>query len=220
MSLDDEMANAELANIWGQLMSPDQIAAMINAKPNPHKRPRAGPQGKQRAPLPELLSWMKALTKLVVRHEDTLNVITSDFQFLAFLGQQRDGIIPLMVEESKKWHAAPEKSNPLRQHLLMLAMGQLTIRLKALAEADTNSPLFQECFKHHLTGQDKRMPYLTWDPEAKLLVPTKTQPVAISMVIRDMEQIKTILQENLVVLRFHSLKRLTSRRTTEQCPGY
>lgn len=201
MAGDDDMSMPETAAVWGNLLSTDQLNRMLRPARAP-KRPR-GPQGRnvKEEEIVVTAQWTQTVNRLLLRHEDHLNVILSDAQFLVQMGLHADGLVPSLLAETQSWHGS-DKAMPLRHHLILRTMTTLLGRLRQLSKEADNSKLFQQCMEMQLINKERQMPYLQWEDRAKRLIPSKTPPLDIGTVIADLEAIMTQLQDFRVTLRF------------------
>ena len=158
------------------------------------------------------------LCRLVLRHEDTLNSLLSESQFLLHLAPGQGSILPLMMETSRTWHQQTEKTIPLRHLLAQTMIQELERRLKKLMEAPPTEALFQDCKSYHLVRDDtnRTMPFLRWSHQRRCLEPTEQPCLPITEVHRSLQNILRLLTDHRVTLRFHSLKRIGDSKEISQ----
>lgn len=211
---EQDMGLPETEAIWGNFLHPEDLKRLMNTSQNndPNKKFKAGHgapfQNHNQAQ--KMSQWMQTMTKMILRHEDSLNLMQSDCQFLLHTGFHADGVIPILLKNSTTWNAQDPQSRtePLRQLLARTMMETMLDRLKRLHQADEKSDLLQQCLKSHLILEDKTMPYLMWDPKNKTLIPSRTKALPIQEVMQDLTQMVAILAQHQVVLRFHSLRKI------------
>lgn len=155
---------------------------------------------------------------LVLRHEDTINSLLQESQFLLHLAPGPGSILPLMLETSRIWHQQTEKSVPLRHLLAQTMMQEMERRLTKLKDAAPTEELFQDCKSYHLVKDDnnRTMPYLRWSHQRKCLEPTDQTCLPITEVHRSLQNILRLMQDHRVTLRFHSLKKMADNKETQQ----
>ena len=204
--------------IWGNLLTSDQLKS-LGIAPDPlssNKRQKKDQQKRKEHAKPgsssstttvptELLS---TLTRLVMRHEDSLNTLLQESEFMVFMAPGPGSILPTLMQTSKTWHAQ-EKQEPLR-HLLAKTMLQvLELRLDKLLAAAPTEELFQDCVTYHLISQDqaKTMPYLRWNPKAQKLQPTDAPGLPAQQVKQSLTNLIRLMSDHRVTLRFHALRK-------------
>jgi hypothetical protein len=150
---------------------------------------------------------LKQLIRLTLRHEDHLNCLMQESQFLIHMNPGKGSIVPTLLQESQQWHAAKEKDMSLRHHLACTMIQMLEFRLQKLISATPTEELYTDCVKYHLIGQDqdRTMPFLRWCPQKQSLQPTSAQGLPIKEVQRSLGNIQRIMADPQVTLRFHAL---------------
>ena len=208
--------------IWGNLLTKEQMDNLGIAAPAQRdgKRPRTDrksrPSSASTTVPKEVLG---TLCRLVLKHEDTINSLLQESQFLLHLAPGQGSILPLMMDVSRSWHQKVDKTTPLRHLLAQTMMEEMARRLQKLMEATPTEALFQDCKAYHLIRDDKdrTMPFLRWSHQRKCLEPTEQPGLPIQEVSRSLQNILRILAADpKVTLRFHSLKKPTSDMATQQ----
>jgi hypothetical protein len=150
------------------------------------------------------------LCRLVLKHEDTINSLLQESQFLLHLAPGKGSILPLMMDVSRSWHQQVEKTLPLRHLLAQSMMEEMARRLQKLMDATPTEDLFLDCKAYHLIrdDHDRTMPFLRWSHQRKCLEATEQQGLPIQEVSRSLQNIIRLLKADpKVTLRFHSLKK-------------
>jgi hypothetical protein len=145
-----------------------------------------------------------------MRHEDTINSLLQESQFLLHLAPGQGSILPLMLDTSKTWHQQTEKSVPLRHLLAQTMIQEMDRRLQKLMAATPTEELFRDCKSYNLVKDDnnRTMPLLRWSHQRKCLEPTEQPGLPIQEVHRSLQNILRLMTEDhRVTLRFHSLKK-------------
>lgn len=154
-----------------------------------------------------LVETIQLLKRLVLQHEDSINAQLTEAQFLIHFNMGEGSIVQDMFQASKDWQQLQEKTVPLRHHLVKVMMGILHQRLTLLANAAPTDAIRTDCAKYHLVNAQGQMPYLAWNPQTKMLEPTKDKPLDLQETLRCINNIIRLLEEPQVTVRFHSLKR-------------
>ena len=217
------------SKIWGNLLTKDQMEKLGISSPatgdnRDNKRLRTDRKqdrkGRSASTSTTTVSTevLGTLCRLVLRHEDTLNSLLQESQFLLHLAPGQGSILPLMMETSRTWHQQTEKQVPLRHLLAQTMMQEMERRLKKLMEATPTEELFQDCKSYHLVKDDhnRTMPYLRWSHQRKCLEPTEQTCLPITEVHRSLQNILRLLTDHRVTLRFHSLKKMGDSKETPQ----
>ena len=150
---------------------------------------------------------LKQLIRLTLRHEDHLNCLMQESQFLIHMNPGKGSIVPTLLQASQQWHAAKEKDMSLRHHLACTMLQTLDLRLQKLVSATPTEELFTDCVHYHLicNDQDRTMPYLRWSSQKQSLQPTSAPGLPIKDVQRTLSNIQRIMTDPQVTLRFHAL---------------
>ena len=165
-------------------------------------------------------SVLQTMTQLLLRHEDALNGLLQESQFVVHLTPGVGSIIPQMLKQTKDWHAQSEKTTTLRHCLAKSMISTLQLRLSKLAEASPTSDLYQDCMKYHLlkSEQDRTMPFLRWNAQQKKLQPTDQPGLPLEAVQKSLANIMRLMDDQRVTLRFHALARQKGEDSSHPVP--
>ena len=227
MGLEDTEGIDAANKIWGPLLNKEQMKAFgIDGEPaGSNKRPRPEQSRKKdnkskaqhKTTVPSEL--LAKLTKLVIRHEDTINVLLQESEFMLHPNPGKGSILPQLLQVSRSWHQDSHvRTMPLR-HLLALTMMQtLEARTKILMEAQPTEDLFKDCVQYHLVvnNQDRNMPFLRWDHQHRCLQPTEAPGIPIAVAYKNVCSIVRLMADSSVTLRFHALKRQQDEEQIQQ----
>ena len=225
MELDEGTDSLAVSKIWGPLLTPAELANLgiptdsketdkSNKRHKPNKTEQKGKgKGKShKSTSQETVTVNKAalvtLTKLVLRHEDSLNTTLQESQFLMFMSPGAGSVLKQLFEESCQWHESGREI-PLRHVLAKSMLQHLEERLVKLIAADPNTELYKECVDHHLILPDdhRTTPFLRWDASKKCLVPNHTPGLPAQQVLKSFQAILRLMEDPAVTLRFHALKK-------------
>ncbi|CAL1145226.1 unnamed protein product [Cladocopium goreaui] len=217
-----------MVKIWGNLLTEAQLKGLGITESNQqtsnkrHKGDKADNKGRSKPaskPASEMMSVPKDLminmAKLVLKHEDTLNTLLQESEFVLHLAPGEGSLLPLLLMKSQEWHKGP-KTIPLRHTLAVSMMMVLEERLTKLANADTASDLFQACIQQNLITKEKTMPYLRWDASQSRLTPSNAPHLPLEQVQRSLTNILRLMGDKEVTLRYHALKRTPDSSPSSQ----
>ena len=169
------------SKIWGNLLNQEQLRQLGLDQPEPKKgdkkRQKTQPERTDRdsrstssTAVPNEV--LKQLIRLTLRHEDHLNCLMQESQFLIHMNPGKGSIVLTLLQASQQWHAAKEKDMSLRHHLACTMIQTLEFRLQRLTSATPTEELFvpRLCeVSSHMSGprQDNAVP---------TLVPSETEP--------------------------------------------
>lgn len=219
---DDDMSMPETEGIWQNILTPEQIKRMLSSPSGPagkrrDTRENRGPRAQQ-APQGNA-QMMNLMARMILRREDHLSTLLSDVQFLIHMGVHQDGILPALLATSQQWHSN-EKTCSLRHTLAVKTMEIVLDRLKQLQAADPQSDLYKSCLNQRIITQDRTMPYLQWNATTNQLTPSKTAPLPLDQVLKDIQMLLTHMADPRVTLRFHSRKWTTRCRRGKRSPSH
>jgi len=213
------------SKIWGNLLTKAQMDHLGISPPSDRDSKRPRTDRKERRARSGATSTttvptetLSQLCRLVLRHEDTINSLLQESQFLLHFAPGEGSILPLMLDTSRKWYQQPEKTAPLRHILVCTMMSEMERRLQTLMKATPTEALFQDCKAYHLVkdDQDRTMPYLRWSQQRRCLEPTDQPGLPIAEVLKSLQNIGRLLADQRVTLRFHSLKKMTEDKEPQQ----
>lgn len=226
MEVDEGTDALAVSKIWGPLLTTQELANLgiptdkgqEKDKPNKrHKPSKAENKGKGKGKSPKSISQetvtvnkeaLVVLTKLVLRHEDSLNTTLQESQFLMFMSPGVGSVLPQLFQESRQWHTSGREI-PLRHVLAKSMLQHLEQRLTKLIASEPDSELYKEGVDHHLILPDdhRTMPFLRWDTQKNSLVPSHTPGLPAKQVLKAYQDIIRLMEDPAVTLRFHALKK-------------
>ena len=210
-----------IKGLWGHLLTDDQIKALCmtptpqqaNKRPRSEKETKGRDKGKPHHSTSQDLvqiprETLQVLSRLVLKHEDSLNTMLQESEFLLYLSPGAGSILPTLLQTSRDWHNGT-KTQPLRHLLATQMMQTLRDRLTKLYAAEPTTELYKECLAQHLltAGADRTMPFLRWDPSQQSLVPTQEPGLPVEKVLQTLDNALRIMQDPGTTLRFHALKK-------------
>ena len=136
---------------------------------------------------------LQTLSKLVLRHEDSLQCLAMETDFYVFLSAGPGSILKLLMTKTMEWHQAPqeERALPLRILILKTMPEELHNRTLKLQSTDSSDPLIQtlvKCFPDEMGSQQER------------------GAVSLSLALHTLQRMLTLLQNEALIKRFHALR--------------
>ena len=178
-----------------------------SSEPPPHKRRGRAPERHQEADRAQN-DLLVMLSKLTLRHEDTLQILLQQHQFILHLKTGPGSLIPLMMEKSQQWHAEKNRVTTLRSHLAMVMMMTLKERAEKMLQSTPKDENFKMWLKQNLVTEDMKYPYLSWNHQQKKLILSKDKALEGQELLDIMDQIILLMEDPQHVLRFHSMKKV------------
>ena len=159
---------------------------------------------------PPVLQVLRALTNLVIKHDQELQSLRRMDQFILFLSGEPKGALHLMLQETKGWKETLEKKppvqQPLRQHLILVLLKTLRSRAEQLVKATEKDELYQTSVQKGLMLQDRSFPFHRWDPTTQKLVLDRKTPISATKMEQHLDELLEELLDPQLVIRFHALK--------------
>ena len=111
------------------------------------RKKRAGedPEHARTESTPDSRTLLNALTRLVLRHEDTLQCLAMETDFFVFLSAGPGSVLPSMMAQTQTWQQTPtaERTHPLRILVLKTLLEELLKRIQKLQSTASSDPLIQ-----------------------------------------------------------------------------
>ncbi|CAE7539323.1 unnamed protein product [Symbiodinium sp. CCMP2592] len=185
--------------------------------PGPRRQPiRRSTEADTRAP--EGMMWL--LGKLLLRHEDQMGIDRTRNSFVMFFKKDSAlSLVPLFVQKSQHWHALKEQKQekmdeiamPLRSFLLHTMLETLVKRIKDTVknEEQLKTATTLQVFLPKEGDLELRIPFLSYNPETRALVPRQDQePIYVSKMLEKLQLLQKQCLCPLAIMRFHSTQRL------------
>ena len=162
-----------------------------------------------------LKETLEMVQKLVLRHEDAVNLLRLDYSFVAHMKLNvQAGVVPMLYVAADGWRKLkanePQKlDRPMRASLFVCFLAELRSRLMALETNDTDIKKLTE-LGWLVRGPPLTWHFLKWDPTTQSNVVDKSKPPLSQAEV--LEHI-AILVKNVVgsnsLTRFHPTRPLT-----------
>ena len=205
-----ETSDVEMLAMWKNVLSEDELLQVCKRHKTDHppasrRNPRRPNQRDQEAD--QETSLVKMLSRLVIRHEDTLNVLMQQQQFILHLKGGTGSLIPQMMKSSMEWHQAKEKTQSLRLCLANLLFTTLMQRALLLLQAKPEEEIFQNGMKNLLITEQHTFPYLTWCQKSRRLILSKDKALEKEELHKLLLNLTELSACSDHILRFHAMKK-------------
>lgn len=212
-----EASDVEMLAMWKQVLSEDELLQVCKRHKTDHPPPsRRNPRRNNNQRDQEAdqdTNLVRMLSRLVIRHEDTLNVLLQQQQFILHLKGGTGSLIPQMMKSSMEWHQAQEKTQALRQRLAHLLFTTLLQRAQLLLQAKPEDEIFQNGMKNLLLTEQHTFPYLTWCQKSRRLILSKDKALEKEELYNLLQQLSDLSANNDHILRFHTMKKVPAEQT-------
>ena len=163
---------------------------------------------------PDSKTVLQTLSKLVLRHEDSLQCLATETDFFVFLSAGPGSILKLMMAKTTEWHQAPQEDRPLPLRILILKvmLEELHTRTLKLQSTDSSDHLIQTLvrLKFLQLGDDQKDPYIfprmKWDHEKNEIQALPEAQVSLTLALHTLQRMLTLLQNEALIKRFHALR--------------
>ena len=163
---------------------------------------------------PDSKTVPQTLSKLVLRHEDSLQCLATETDFFVFLSAGPGSILKLMMAKTTEWHQAPQEDRPLPLRILILKvmLEELHTRTLKLQSTDSSDHLIQTLvrLKFLQLGDDQKDPYIfprmKWDHEKNEIQALPEAQVSLTLALHTLQRMLTLLQNEALIKRFHALR--------------
>ena len=88
----------------------------------------------------------------------------------------------------------------------------LTQRTELLAKASQKDEIWKEAEKMLLINGEGQMPYMRWDPQTRMLKPTKDATMSVQECLRAVQNLTRLAQDPTTTLRFHALTKVKDQQ--------
>ena len=85
----------------------EEVMAPTGTAPGTKRRRAQGDQGNREGE--DLRRLCQMMSRLLLRHEDSLNVLCQDHSWLIYMDRHQRGVTPMIMEATKNWHALHKK---------------------------------------------------------------------------------------------------------------
>ena len=148
------------------------------------------------------------IAQLALRTETSLNMMLQEHQFIIHMHPGQGSLLPELIRGTQVWHQS-NKELPLRHHLINILWDTLYTRLEKLTKVDQQHAMWKECQSLGILNDQGTIPYLRWEASSKQLKPTSEAPMSPQETLREVENIRRLVQDPTTTLRFHSLVKVT-----------
>ena len=163
---------------------------------------------------PNTNNLLQVLSRLVLRHEDTLQCLATETDFFVFLSAGPGSILPCMMTQTTTWHQTPqsERTHPLRILVLKSLLEELVKRTQKLQSTASSDPLIQTLqrlgfLKIDLeNGNNYFFPRMKWDHQKQAMEAQEDAPLTVQQALHTLSRMLTLLQQEDLIKRFGALR--------------
>lgn len=198
---------SQLQDLWQHAIPAPQLKRMMEDLQTPNKRSKGKGKGKtQQKESPHLETLVLMMGKLLMRHEDAINALMTEHQFVLYLTLGQGSVVPHLLRESKAWRDQTTKEGPLRQKLAISFIKETQNRLNEVEQKIDQKGVLDTLIQTGILDQHRNLPYLTWDKAAKRLVPNKQPAIPLAQIKDLLDHLLIMLADVDTTVRFHSMK--------------
>ena len=151
------------------------------------------------------------VARLTLRQEDTLNQLSLDTSMMVFLQCGRGSIMPSLLETGRIWNSQRQNgdvSTSLRQTMFLTVFQELIHRASKLQLTKPDDALVLGLKAKGILTEDHKWHYLTWNSEAKALLPNQKTPLTSDEICATLQRIHQLGQNPALILKFAALRQL------------
>eukprot|EP00439_Symbiodinium_sp_Y106_P081683 s26_g20.t2 len=197
-------------------------------QPNKHQRGgkgKGGIKGPRKANAngsrePEYHDLLSKVARLMIAHEDTLQTLLLESEFMVFMqavgpGSLGEMVLKVSTEYHKDQGSQDAERQPLRMLMSTVIFRELGLRLeKAMAETPEGENIRKELIQQELLTPDgQAWHYMKWNADLRKLVPLKAAPIPMKEACQLVHSIYQMLQTPGLIVRFCALKGLDKAST-------
>ena len=104
----------------------------------------------------------RMLAVLALRHEDALNSLACQDQFILFLAHGPQGMPPLMIQTAQDWREQSSNTMPLRVALMKNLLEELMRRFKGFCAKLSDEDFRRQSIQTKVILEDNTIPFLQW----------------------------------------------------------
>ena len=203
-------------------------------QPNKHQRGgkgKGGIKGPRKANAngsrePEYHDLLSKVARLMIAHEDTLQTLLLESEFMVFMqavgpGSLGEMVLKVSTEYHKDQGSQDAERQPLRMLMSTVIFRELGLRLeKAMAETPEGENIRKELIQQELLTPDgQAWHYMKWNADLRKLVPLKAAPIPMKEACQLVHSIYQMLQTPGLIVRFCALKGLDKVDMTQSASG-
>ena len=145
--------------IWSNVLPKEELLKACKRQrsqdqPSP-KRSRGRMTERKNEAGPDTKEVLLLLARLALRHEDSIQAMLQQQQFILHLKSGQGSLLPLLMKKSQMWHAEEEKKLPLRCCLAQLMLETLQERASKLLQASPQDAIFQARLRQDLVTDSR-----------------------------------------------------------------
>ncbi|CAE7803936.1 unnamed protein product [Symbiodinium sp. CCMP2592] len=191
-------------------MSPEEFAPPGGETSEGAKRSQPGEGWTKWAELRRMHSLLQSVCRLLLRHEDSLNLQSLDTRYIIFCTNQPDGMPNRLWKVAKAWKELRDKGQAtmaLRQALAHALFSEVKNRITKAMQDDGQRE--QAAQRGWITEDCKGWNYLQWDnKEQKHVINQENEPILHAEAVRLLDRLLFLFAQPGVLHRFHAKRSL------------
>ena len=160
---------------------------------------------------PELADMVRLMAQIVLNHEKSIQHYHRQDCFVMFAQTDPQGAMPLLLDLTNSWKCLPEpqpaqQKTTLRTFLMAGPLKELHKRARQIANSKPGEELWDTAVRKGTIQADGSWMYQRWAPDSQQLVTAAKAPLPMPRMLKLLETMETLLQDNSHIVRFHSLR--------------
>ncbi|CAK9115224.1 unnamed protein product, partial [Durusdinium trenchii] len=149
----------------------------------------------------------RLMGQLLVRHEDSLNSVSTQDSYVMFFQRGNSGVVPLLLRAANQWRDLPldQIQMPLRSYLIQAILTELVIRFQKLKTQLEDPGTKAAAVKSLTILEDLSFPYLMWHAQQQRLVVSQSSPISWTTMESHLGLMQQAFQEPSNCVRFFAM---------------
>ena len=158
-----------------------------------------------------MVTMLKAVAQLVINHEKSLNHLYRQDCFVMYVQSDPQGALPVLQARAQQWRESNlKKDSPpeltMRTFLLAGLMQELHRRARLLSASKAGEQLWDTAIQKGTICPAGGWIFQKWSVDHQQLIPAQKASLPMPRMLKTLEQMEELLQHNMHVMRFHSLR--------------
>ena len=158
------------------------------------------------------MGMMKVMATLILQHEKSIQLLHRQDSFIYFCQVSPQGAVPVLTQLAVDWKNLKQQ-NPdspaiptMRTFLFRGMIKEVHLRVQKMGKSRKGEDLWDKAIQRGILQQDGSWTYQKWNPEEKRLVQAAKSALPMDRLLRQLQHMEELLEDNSHVIRFHSLK--------------
>lgn len=211
---DTELLNS-FANLGPLLLKASQYHRSSEEEPKPKKLRNTVKQEEEQGQTPQaVLGLVKLMAQVIIQHDKAIQMQHKQTCFVMFVQTSPGSALGVLTQQALVWkeQKSSDKANPLtlRSFLLRSVILELQVRLTKLSQSTQGDPIWDTAVKEGVLMSDGSWPYQRWCHQEQKLIRSHRQPMSMARILKEVQLLTELLNEEGQLMRFHSLKPQTA----------